>query len=84
MMNEDDKTKKDNKSLNYLLGLGIVVAAKPLRACSQWSAKARNPNEHDNERACRPAAAWQTVSPNYNSSRIKGSIQTGLKSKLSS
>jgi len=25
MMNEDDKTKKDNKSLNYLLGLGIVA-----------------------------------------------------------
>ena len=46
-MNEDDKTKKDNKSLNYLLGLGIVVAAKPLRACPQWSAKARNPGKPD-------------------------------------
>ena len=35
-------------------------------------------------RKARPAAAWQTVSPTYTFSRIKGSIQTGLKSKLSS
>ncbi len=30
MMNEDDKTKKDNKSLNYLLGLGYVAPKYPL------------------------------------------------------